>query len=104
MTSLPATTVRSRVRQVIRLDLSDIVDVHGELEYREAQARLCRLGTEAQPQQAVVVDLGDASWAAMPSVFRQVAEYLAEAGAVQVQGTHGAFVAEAAAQLEAGLR
>jgi len=96
----PAAT---RVRQVVCLDLSDVVGAHGELDYTEARARLCRLAAEVQPGQAVVLDLGDADWA-MLGVFRHVAEYLAEAGAVQVEGAHGAFVAKVAEQLEAALR
>lgn len=98
-----ATTVRCRVRQVVRLDLSDLVDAVGMLDDVEARARLCRLACDVQPGQAVVLDIGDVTWT-MPDTFREVAEYLGEAGAVQVQGTHGAFVAEVAAQLEAGMR
>ncbi len=97
---VPATT---RVRQVLRCDLADLVEPSGELDDREVRTRMWRLTADVQRGQAVVLDVGAATWT-MPGTFHEVAEYLADVGAVQVQGAHGAFVREVAEQLEEALR
>jgi len=93
----------TRVRQVVRVDLRDLVNAQGELADVEARARLCRLAGDVQPGQALVLDLGAATWT-MPWTFDDLGSAVQDAAAVQVQGTRGAFVAEVAEQLEAALR
>ncbi len=96
------TAVRCRVRQVVRLDLSDLVDASGMLDDFEVRSRLCQVAGDVQPGQAVVLDLGEATWT-LPRSFDDLGSAVQDAAAVQVQGTRGAFVAEVAKQLEAGL-
>lgn len=93
----------TRVRAVVRCDLSGLVDGTGMLDDREARVRLCQVADDTEPGQALVIDLGSASYS-MPCTFYDAAEYLADVGAVQVQGTHGAFVREVAEQLDEALR
>ncbi len=93
----------TRVRAVVRCDLSSLVDRTGMLADHEARVRLCQVGDDTEPGMAVVIDVGDATYA-MPWIVHAVAEYLAHVGTVQVQGTHGAFVREVAAQLDEALR
>jgi len=93
----------TRVRAVLRCDLSSLVDRTGMLDDTEARSRLCQVADDVEPGQALVIDLGSASYS-MPWIFHAAAEYLADVGTVQVQGTHGAFVRKVAAQLEAALR
>ena len=93
----------TRVRRVVRLDLSDLVDpMMGELG-GEARFRIGALADEVQPGQAVVVDLGDATWAG-PWTLDDLADAVQDASAVQIQGARGAFVDAVAAQIEAALR
>ena len=96
--SLPAT----RVRRVVRLDLGDLVDRMGELG-GEARSRIGALAVDVRPGQAVVIDLGDATWAG-PWTLDGLADALQDASAVQIQGARGAFVDAVAAQIEAALR
>ncbi len=93
----------TRVRAVVRCDLSSLVDRTGMLDDAEARSRLCQVVGDVEPGQALVIDLGSATYS-MPWIFHAAAEYLADVGTVQVQGTHGAFVASVAEQLEAALR
>lgn len=93
------TTVRCRVRQVVRLDLAGLVDASGMLDDVEVRARLCRLADDVQPGQAVVLDVGDAAWT-MPDTFSDLAGAVQDAGTIQVQGSHGRFVREVAEQLD----
>jgi len=95
-----ATAARQcQVRQVVRLDLSGLVDAVGMLDDVEARARLCRLAGDVQPGQAVVLDVGDATWT-MPDTFSDLAGDVQDAGTIQVQGSHGRFVREVAEHLD----
>jgi len=93
----------TRVRAVVRCDLSSLVDPSGMLADHEARVRLCQVADDAEPGQALVIDLGSASYS-MPCTFYDAAEYLADLGTVQVQGVHGAFVRKVAEQLDEVLR
>ncbi len=92
-----------RVRAVVRCDLSDLVDGTGMLADHEARVRLCEVADDTGPGMALVIDLGSATYA-MRGTFYDAAEYLTNIGAVQVQGSHGAFVASVAEQLDEALR
>lgn len=94
-----ATTVRFRVRQVVRLDLSGLVDAVGMLDDVEVRARLSRLADDFRPGQAIVLDVGDATWT-MPDTFSDLASAVQDAGTVQVQGSRGSFVRQVAEQLD----
>ncbi len=93
----------TRVRAVVRCDLSDLVDGTGMLDDTEARSRLCQVADDAEPGQALVIDLGSATYS-MPWIFHAAAEYLAHVGTVQVQGVHGAFVRAVTEQLDEVLR
>lgn len=94
-----ATTVRCRVRQVVRLDLSNLVDAVGMLDDFEVRARLSRLADDVRPGQAIVLDVGDATWTT-PGTFSDLASAVQDAGTVQVQGSRGSFVRQVAEQLD----
>lgn len=94
-----ATNVRCRVRQVVRLDLSGLVDAVGMLDDVEVRSRLCGLAADVEDGQAVVLDVGDATWT-MPHTFTDLASAVQDAGTVQVQGSRGSFVRQVAEQLD----
>ncbi len=93
------TARRCRVRQVVRLDLSGLVDAVGMLDDVEVRSRLCGLTDDVRPGQAIVLDVGDAAWT-MPGTFSDLASAVQDAGTIQVQGSRGSFVREVAEQLD----
>ena len=88
----------TRVRSVLRIDLSAHVVPGGELGDAAAAVAWAVLAT-AEPGQAVDVNLGAARWLT-ERLLHILREGLADAGAAQVSGSDGAAMAKLAALLD----
>ncbi len=92
------TNARRPVREVVRIDLAAHV-VKGGWVDNGALSVACRVAGTVLPGQCVEVTLGAVRYLD-EQILWSLAQYLADAGPVQVAGSDGRAVAEVAEQLE----